>query len=64
MGAFDIVLSAGVWEPKTGSAILTSCFVTMGFFNIAYGIRAMLRSRAETRESRRGFEVIYAAPSE
>jgi hypothetical protein len=64
LGAFNIVVSVGAWEPKIGRAILTCCFVAVGFFNMAYGIRAMLRSRAETTKSRRGFEVICAAPPE
>ncbi len=61
-GAFGIVLSVGAWEPKIGSAILTSWFVALGLILIISGIRKMLQSRAEIRNSRRGFEVIFAAP--
>jgi uncharacterized integral membrane protein len=61
-GAFGIVVSVGAWEPKIGSAILTSYFVATGCLLIFLGIRKMLRSRAEIRKSRRGFEVIFAAP--
>ena len=64
IGAFLIVLSVGAWVPKSGDAILTCCFVIVGALNVANGIRAMLRSRTEIRKSRRGFEVIWAAPPE